>query len=59
MDLLCNPQSAAERGTLYHIRNKFQHRSVKKTVMEAVEHSQHFVKFTVAGLITVLAIKIL
>ena len=44
---------------MYHIRNKFQHRSVKKKVMETVEYDERFVRFTTSGLVVLLAIKLL
>ena len=59
MNHMYNAKSAADRGTLYHIRNKFHHRSAKKHVMAAVEHVQHLIDFTTDGLICILAEKLL
>lgn len=59
MNLLYKAKSAAERGTAYHIRNKFGHRSVKKNVMEAVEHVQNLLNFMTNGYILLLALNLL
>ena len=59
MDDMYKSSSAAERGTLYHTRNVFHHRSVKKNVMEGVEHVQHLMNFVTDGGIGLLALKLL
>jgi hypothetical protein len=51
--------SAAERATLYHQRNKFHHRSVKKNVMENVEHVTDLLENSTDGGIGLLAMKLL
>ena len=59
MDSMYKSSSAAERGTLYHIRNRFHRRSVKKNVMESVEHVEDLLDLTTDGGICLLALKLL
>ena len=59
MDDLYKGESAAERATLYHIKNKFGHRSVKKKVMDNVSHVSDLIEFATDGLVCLLAMKIL
>jgi hypothetical protein len=46
-----SPKSAAERGTLYHIRNIFGHRGVTTKVMDCVNHVVDLLQFVTEGLV--------
>lgn len=45
MDTFFHGSSAAEKGTLFHLKNVFGHRSVKKDVGEPFNHAADFMKF--------------
>lgn len=44
MDTFFHGSSAAEKGTLFHLKNVFGHRSVKKDVGEIFNHAADFMK---------------
>ena len=47
-------KSCNERGTLYHIKNKFGHKSAKTKVIENVSHIYQLLNFTTEGLVCLL-----
>ena len=57
MDEYYYGQSATDRGTLAHIKNTFNHRSVKKSVMDCFNHAVEFLEFTTQGLVCLLVMQ--
>ena len=57
MDLLYSERSSASRGTLSQLKNAYNHRSVKKKVMENFNHAEDFVRFCAEGYTVLLALK--
>lgn len=57
-DMFC-AKSVCDRGTLFFIKNRFGHRSVKKNVMENSNHVYNLLTFTVEGLVCLLALQLL
>ncbi|XP_014672745.1 PREDICTED: uncharacterized protein LOC106813191 [Priapulus caudatus] len=55
MDMLFNGQSAPDKGTLFNIKNVFNHRNLKKKVMDNFNHVEDFLKFTTAAMVSYLA----
>ena len=51
-------RSAPDRGTLFHIRNTFGHKKVKKNVSASFNHVTDLLKFTAHGLVCLLALQI-
>ncbi|XP_076073057.1 uncharacterized protein LOC143044781 [Mytilus galloprovincialis] len=51
--------SSAEKGTLFQLRNKFDHRGVKSVVKDAVNDCRDFVRFVTKGYIILAALQIL
>lgn len=49
MDTFFHGSSAAEKGTLFHLKNVFGHRSVKKDVGETFNHAADFMTFVTYG----------
>ncbi|XP_061162619.1 uncharacterized protein LOC133171838 [Saccostrea echinata] len=49
MDTFFHGSSAAVKGTLFHLKNVFGHRSVKKDVGETFNHAADFIKFVTHG----------
>ena len=58
MNDLYTGSSAAQRGTLYHVRNKFGHRGVKKHVMENVPHVYDLLDLATDGVVCLAAMHI-
>ena len=58
MNELFTGSSAAQRGTLYHIKNKFGHRSVKKHVMENVPHVYDLLDFSTDSIVCMAALEV-
>jgi hypothetical protein len=52
-------KSAADKGSLFQIRNKFEHRNVKKKVNDCVNSCVDLWNFTTEGYVCLLACKIL
>ena len=50
-------KSAADRGTLFHIKAALNHRNVKKTVMECFNHASDFISVVTDGYVCLLALK--
>lgn len=59
MDAYYSPSSASDVGTLYHMRNILKHKTVKKKVMDNVNHVVELINAYTSGMITLLAMKIL
>ena len=59
MNLLFTGRNSADQGTLFHVKNIFGHKNVKKEVMHCFNHATHFLDFVTEGMICLLAIKIL
>lgn len=51
MNLLFSQKSVKARGSLYHIKNNFGHRTVKKNVMENFSSVAEFIRFATHGYI--------
>ncbi|XP_038051515.1 uncharacterized protein LOC119724500 [Patiria miniata] len=58
MDRLYNLSSAAQRGTLYNIRDKFSHKNVKTKVSSCINHAVDLLKITTESMAN-LAMKVL
>ena len=56
--MLFKEGSSADRGTLYQIKNLYQHRSVKKKVMNNFNSVTDLLKFTTHSLTLLLAMQI-
>lgn len=54
MNMLFTGKGAASRGSLYQIKNKFGHRSVKKKIADCINHVVDFWDFATAGYICLL-----
>jgi hypothetical protein len=59
MNAMYSGTSVTDRGTLFFIKNRFGHRSVKKNVMENTNHVYDLLTFTVEGMICLLALQLL
>ncbi|XP_070542604.1 uncharacterized protein [Ptychodera flava] len=57
MDEFFRGSSAANRGTLAHAKNTFNHRAVKAKVMDNFNHVTDFLKFVTEGLVCLLTIQ--
>ena len=51
-------ESAAQRGTLYNIRDKFGHRGVKTKIADCINKVVDLMRFTNEGLCSLLAMKL-
>ena len=49
MNTFFHGTSAAEKGNLFHLKNLFGHRSVKKDVAETIIHAADFLNFVTHG----------
>ncbi|XP_070554960.1 uncharacterized protein [Ptychodera flava] len=58
MDKLFTGKSLADPGTLFHIKTRFGHRSVKKKVIDNVNHVVDFLNFTTEGMVCLLVMKL-
>ena len=58
MNELFKGQSAADHGTLYQIKNSFQHRNVSLKVMDCFNHAADFWRFCTEGMTILLACKL-
>ena len=45
MDMLFDGKSAADKGTLFHLKNVFNHRSVSKNVGACFSYASEFLNF--------------
>lgn len=52
-------KSASDRGTLFQIKNRFNQRSVKKTVMQCFNSVADLLKLTTEGFVVLLAMKMM
>ncbi|XP_060558445.1 uncharacterized protein LOC132718739 [Ruditapes philippinarum] len=59
MDKLFDGRSAMDKGTLFHLRNVFNQRSVTKNVSESFNYVSDFLKFTTEGYVILFAMDIL
>ena len=59
MNELFNGSSASQRGTLYHMKNRFVHRSVKKHVMENVPHVYDLLDFAADSIVCLAALSVI
>ena len=50
-----HPNSGANRGTLFHIRNAFGYRNVTKEVIKSFNYNADLLEFTTRGLTSLLA----
>jgi hypothetical protein len=50
-------KSARDKGTLYHIRNKYQHRNVSSNVMSCFNHASELMLFTTEAYVVAAACK--
>ena len=58
MDKFFSGRSGADPGTLFHIKNMFDHRSASSDVMNAYNHVANLAFFTTQGLVCLLASKL-
>lgn len=58
MDLLYSGSSGADRGTLFHIRNTYNHRNVTKSVNTSFNPLVDLLSFATEGLVALLAMKV-
>ncbi|WAR31109.1 YNG1-like protein [Mya arenaria] len=56
MDTYFNPKSGMDKGTLYHLKNLFNHRSVTHNVSESFNYVSEFLRFVTEGYITAFAL---
>ena len=59
MNTLFDGRTGSEPGPLFHIKNKFGHRQLKKQVMECVNHVDDFLFFVTSGLVCLLVMELL
>ena len=59
MNEFFNGKGATDKGSLFHLKNTFNHRNVQKKVSSAFNHVFDFIEFVTEGYVCVLAIKIL
>ena len=59
MDRFFCGRSAADRGTLYNIKNVFNHRGVKKESKECFNHAWDFLAFVTKGYVCLAAVELL
>ncbi|KAJ8311298.1 hypothetical protein KUTeg_011150, partial [Tegillarca granosa] len=57
-DDMYSSSSGADRGTLFHIRNNFNHRNVTKSVGNCFNHAVDLLEFSTEGLVILLAMQI-
>ena len=55
---LYSAKSGADRGSLFQIRNAFQHRNVTSDVMKSFNHNADLLRFSTEGLASLLAMKL-
>ncbi len=53
------PASVAEKGTLYQLKERFDHKNIKKDVKESVHASRELIRFASYGYVVIAAMKIL
>ncbi|XP_078329533.1 uncharacterized protein LOC111133019 isoform X2 [Crassostrea virginica] len=58
-DELYSGKSSREVGTLFHLKNYFEHRNVTGNVKESFNYNEDFLEFCTEGYITLLALHIL
>nr|XP_022309155.1 uncharacterized protein LOC111114903 [Crassostrea virginica] len=58
MNTFFHGSSAAEKGTLFHLKNVFGHRSVKKDVGETFNHAADFLKFVTHGYVLLATLEV-
>ncbi|XP_062602465.1 uncharacterized protein LOC134264190 [Saccostrea cucullata] len=59
MDIFFSGKSAADKGTLFYLKNVFGHRAVKKQVGDAFNHISTFLKFVTYGYTMLAAMEVL
>lgn len=59
MDLLFDGHSGKEKGTLCHLKNLLNRRSVSKNVSETFNHVSEFLKFVTEGYLVLFGLRIL
>jgi hypothetical protein len=59
MDIFFSGKSAQDKGTLFHLKNLFGHRGVKKQIGDAFNHASTFLKFVTCGYTLLAAMEIL
>ncbi|WAR07742.1 YNG1-like protein [Mya arenaria] len=57
MDQMFSGKSATDKGTLFHLKNVFNQRSVKANVYEAFNHVSEFLHFVTEGYISLFAMQ--
>ena len=55
---LYSTRSGADRGTLFHIRNRFGHKNVTTNTMKSFNHNADLLRFSAEGLTALLCMKI-
>lgn len=58
MNTFFHGSSAAEKGTLFHLKNVFGHRSVKKDVGETFNYAADFLKFVTHGYVPLATLEV-
>jgi hypothetical protein len=54
MNEMFSGRSTANRGTLFHMKTTFGHKSVKKSVTNCFNHATDFIRMTAEGLLCLL-----
>uniref|UniRef100_K1R5V6 Protein YNG1 n=1 Tax=Magallana gigas TaxID=29159 RepID=K1R5V6_MAGGI len=59
MDIFFSGKSAQDKGTLFHLKNLFGHRGVKKQIGDSFNHASTFLKFVTYGYTLLAAMEVL